>query len=809
MCKNCGQRIADLEFETSMEFSDDGTPMSGRAVMEGNSKNDAVEAILDEQIIGDELKFETDIQKMIYQSARRLFDMVGVSANVTSYMNVVQRVDAELSAQPSREDYKKLLTKGKKALDYDTLIARVIVIAIAANVLVEIQTNIPGYVVRSTVSECRAGFSGYPVGNEKDQTGIEYISCAVAAIQDNKAPWNMTGFQGVSEKKRQESILAFVNKLMDKTLTSAAVQQQIAMKRAHLKEIYGSAAYSEQLPEQIPKGFLPTPYTAEQTTEAVIVPQAASPSQLIRAWVLQAHREGKENGTYIKGNPYLEATCCLEPISEPGSFWKKKTASMAALPFKMPPRGPVRSHLGLPFRPRANPELEGVISPEVIYKIFLKVCYTGPRIGLPHQPGYTNECASCGFVYPESPYELMPIPPMSSDRGTQKAMMEAYKKDLDAIVTKGKVALETQNIKVDELAFNEVVDASHKAFNVPEQRLEAPLAGMKLFERFATIEEPFEGWKAMIEETIANLSRLTPNPDEIQIAEAYGPISNFATDILTSLQERVGEASANALKQVLESEPNELVESVRTYILIPLQRLVNGFDYTSIKVSYAFQVQNHLSQYTIDDINRDFEKHLSYLNDLSPRAKGITHAKMRWTVKHLSEILVLLKTSMRMSYIPGGTVGLPYVTTALIGGILGDFINPNTTPPETDVSFDTENRAPLQILSTCIKRLQVEGLKFTQEQIRQVINHRIELEKKRMIGKFDKLSPEDKRAELTMKQLGLGDWAVGGTKAVYMYDPEQYERERIERIEMGFGEMGTAAGQEEGYNMQQNEADDY
>ena len=62
-----------------------------------------------------------------------------------------------------------------------------------------------------------------------------------------------------------------------------------------------------------------------------------------------------------------------------------------------------------------------------------------------------------------------------------------------------------------------------------------------------------------------------------------------------------------------------------------------------------------------------------------------------------------------------------------------------------------------------------------------------------------------------MKRLGLGDWAVGGTKAIYKYDAEQYERERVQRIEMGFGEtvMGGGQGQEEGYNFQQIEADDY
>jgi len=48
------------------------------------------------------------------------------------------------------------------------------------------------------------------------------------------------------------------------------------------------------------------------------------------------------------------------------------------------------------------------------------------------------------------------------------------------------------------------------------------------------------------------------------------------------------------------------------------------------------------------------------------------------------------------------------------------------------------------------------------------------------------MSKEEKSLELVKKKLGLGDWAVGGTKAIYQYNAEQYEKDRNQRIEMGF-----------------------
>jgi hypothetical protein len=76
------------------------------------------------------------------------------------------------------------------------------------------------------------------------------------------------------------------------------------------------------------------------------------------------------------------------------------------------------------------------------------------------------------------------------------------------------------------------------------------------------------------------------------------------------------------------------------------------------------------------------------------------------------------------------------------------------------------------------------------------------------------MSKEAKTVEMLNKKLGLGKWAVGGTKAIYAYDPEQYEREKQEREAAGIFDGGNGqpiqppTGDEEGVDMEQTKEDD-
>jgi hypothetical protein len=49
----------------------------------------------------------------------------------------------------------------------------------------------------------------------------------------------------------------------------------------------------------------------------------------------------------------------------------------------------------------------------------------------------------------------------------------------------------------------------------------------------------------------------------------------------------------------------------------------------------------------------------------------------------------------------------------------------------------------------------------------------------------DKMDDDAKLVDKVNQALGLGKWAIGGSKLIYAYDAGQYEREREERIRRG------------------------
>ena len=68
-------------------------------------------------------------------------------------------------------------------------------------------------------------------------------------------------------------------------------------------------------------------------------------------------------------------------------------------------------------------------------------------------------------------------------------------------------------------------------------------------------------------------------------------------------------------------------------------------------------------------------------------------------------------------------------------------------------------------------------------------NNNTSKEKMLIISMFDRKSKEEKALELIKKKLGIGAWAVGGTNAIYLYNAQQYERDRIQRAEMGLNDF--------------------
>ena len=781
-CSNCGQSISDIDYDTSLEYDDEGRPMSGRAVL---VDKDAIFQDQLDQALGapigtpEDMQFVSETQTDVYKVTKAVAIRIGVNITEEGYRKIAARVELDLSKQPSREDYVKFQkakkAKGERTIDYDVLRSRIMVTTTAAYLLVELQTGVPAYKTRYRLPGCtKVGFSGYPVGPKEQTTGVEYISCAIAGINDNIPPWNLTGFlKEKSVAKRQVDIMKLILAAAENVLKNSDVQHDISLKNEN-KEKDATLLQDDILREAVPSGFVPEQGSHEG---AVVVAEAASEKEKGRAWILLANDAAKE-GISISGSPYMESACCYHPLQTPTAFWDEKQKSFPTFA-KDVPSGGKGSHLAVHYSARTQIQSNVVAPDSILYRVFLQVCFDGVRRGLPHEPGFDNLCPHCGFKFPAAPETLTP--------------------------EEGLTALQSQNVDTSRDRFQDLLDESHNKYSVKPNKPIELVTGVSLLEKLRALEPaPFDGWKEALANIILAVQTFGEKTEEMDIATAYGPLSNLAEEFKQDLEERLGQENGRTLERLVKQSPAALVQSLQSYFLVPFHRLRSGFHMNSLKVQKSYE----LGEGTEEDLHTILQNHLAYMDELKKRMNKNTTAKINDMKKKLAAALPLLQ-EIRTPLLPGGSIGLPYLLQAMVMGMFAECANPNNIPEESGSSSDA--RMAQQILSICLGRFRAEGMNFTQAEIQSMIAKRDEVEKMRIIGKFDRMSPEEKAAELINKRLGLGQWAVGGTDAVWKYSDAQYERERVERGEMvGLAaDAGADVGAEAGYSNEQVGEDDY
>jgi hypothetical protein len=636
--------------------------------------------------------------------------------------------------------------------------------------------------------QCKAGFSGIPIDMNEDETGIQYIGCAVASIMTDSAPWNLTGYQREPEfTKRSDNIAKLVKKFATVIIQDSSVQQQLIMKRAYLMSVYGKETLDTKLHERLPYRFLPAMLEKEET----VVTSAATPMNVIRGWMAIADKHAVENSDIVKGSPNMESSCCFIPINQPGSFWLDK--GLPDIGRKLQLDGPVGSHIAVHISPRRPPRIKVSIPDAIYYKVFLKLCFTGIRKGLPHEPGYDRVCPHCNFVFPMDPFEALESIPSSSDKRTQKELLKEYDAKSAELVQLGKVALTEQGIDINKDTFDVLLDDAHLQNRVAKVSKIRPKAGLELMQELANIQpEPYTGWRALMAQTITNVESLAEDASETEVAEVYGPLSMKTDEFMRDLQERLSEKQVTTLRMMLQQPVTHMVESVQTYFLVTFQRILCGFKPESLDIP-----KRGLGTDTIDHLKEMLKFHMNILGKLQN-----THIFVKSKLTHARDCLVavlkIIQKNIRTPYIPGGENGVPYIINSLILGILDEFGNPNITPisvSERASAVSVEARTPLIIIDACLTQFRAEALNFTDTQIQEEIERRGQLEREYFTKNKEKLSPDEARIYMIQQRLGLGKFAVG--KGIQKYDVEQAQLDAEQRTAMGINDTEFFEQQEE------------
>ena len=798
ICRNCGQAIRDIDFDNNIEFDDNGKPKSGNAVIENIDISDNLNVSL-----SSELKLNED-QEKCYVIIREIAEHVGVTLDVNGFNRVIDRTTNWVNRFLKRNDYNEKKKKQPTLPDYDIAIARNIITASATFLLLEIQTKIPSYIVRHSLVGCASpGFAGYPLDEDKNKLqGINYIACAVASIRRNEAPWNQTGFQKVKDDMiRQKGITVYMDNIIKQIISNDIIQSDINMKRKYYAErsdifIQKDVICPTFLPEQLI-------INQEEAAKDVITPEVVANMgnkgklSLVKLWIRKGHLLAKQTASLLRGSPHIETSCCLTNIEEPGIFWNN-----VELP-NLDKRTLIPNQQGhfliTTFVPRPSISLSVEPDKELYYRIFLKCCFEGPRKGHSHEPGLTNACSWCGFQFPTIPSIM----------------------DTD---TEGKGALISQNVNTNTDEFINLLDVIHDVNKViPNKMIEQ---SQNIMDEFSLLTPPpISGWNEIILETNKQFISLPHDADKGDIALAAGPISEATGYAEKIINERItSEVYKNILEEIVTLSWINFFQVIQSYFITPFQRLLTQFNSNSLFI--PVELLNDLSIMHVQDISPILDNEMSILIQKGDALKNpkfnLAKSKIRYFISQMSAILVY-KNKIRPIIVPGRDITLVYIQRILLYGPLSTLINPSDIPVATmqynmqDIQFtnpvtsigDTSMKYLLELVALTLHKFNKERLTFSDQEIKEKLAIRDEKEKANIIAQYSKLTDEERAVELMNQRLGLGKYAVGGTKVIYSYDKEYYDIERQKRVDAGITEIPGSEIQEEGYEHNQHADDDY
>jgi len=511
ICKNCGQRIQELEYDTHLEFDDEGRPLVGRNVLAAEEDEETTPGI----VFGKETKsdnpFETEAEMKLYSVARTIFERAGYAAPLETYKRVVNGTQDYLKLRvPDRAAYEKVTSmaaKGKKpaaVASYDTFFANNQVGILGAFVLLEIQTseiNVP-----FPAAGCEFSRAGFPLeGDDPTVAGrgaLAYVSCVVANIIRNDAPWNLTSWSPETQMPKRLnaaenairlslfSILCISSgKGTPAPLTNVTDTYKTLLEVARKRETAEVVKVSQT--DKLPPAFRPMPMPADPSlftevsiqnvknfqrqvnTEPVakvgrfIIERG---QQLNARLVGQFYKESKASAVIAKNSPRSDSVCCFGRLGDVarvgvgvGSLGldnlsaelEVQSAAATTLARRDPAAPNCGTHFYVPWSATTRIVDLAELDSSGYYKLFLQYCYRSVREGGVHEFNASGVCRWCRYAIPAELMDLT-VGDISAMGGSRQRLIDALNHKREEIAKDG---LRRQNIAFDEVAFRRLENA--------------------------------------------------------------------------------------------------------------------------------------------------------------------------------------------------------------------------------------------------------------------------------------------------------------------------------------------------------------
>jgi hypothetical protein len=793
ICRNCGNKVAELGYDTSLEYDDNGKPMMGRSVLvdEDAVIRDKLEELFDIPVEAqNEIVFETDDKTNAYKILLVLTDKIGVSLDGVTIKRIVDRAGPKMQVGLEK-DY----VREKGMPSFQTHKAGKQIGVVSALLLLELQCHKPNYQPAFWLEGCKPGFGGYPLlvnsnPDEPEQSvGLFYLVCAVLGINNPSFPWNSLSIR--SGDARKKFIHFHIKMEINEELTNSQTLRALELKRQYLKDVYGTSATGSHL-ENIPQGFLPHVETERDATKNAASEPTTEGARghygetvMADTWIRAVNRLAMETTPLIENTPFTETGCCKSPLMDPGFFFRDKNLPKLPKDHPLAPSYKRQTILYTPMNPRPLELFNAVPNMEVAYRLFLQICYKGDRVGLPHEIGYDNKCDWCDIEIPVRKYD--------PDRNAGNNSKANIKEKVELQEAEVKADLDRQGIPLNEDGFRKLLDVSKSRFIFQPYRTPVPLTPLEIMEHLSLLDpQPIVDvdWTSGLNTALKNLESLSVESSAAEIQAGLAPLREMLEDSMEALRPVLnisigGKTVAKIVETILNQPPSAMINILRSQFLVPAQRLATDYETTIMTIPKVYKLEEEHTKKLESMLN----DHTSYIMSLSFNEKG--KRKLEKYVEMLSSILRVLEEvrPSRLQIMSKMSDNLKYFLlkeifrVAIIGplGFLADSSMDIEEEREEEDDTPEEDDKTLKkfILEMLVKYDKNQTLAYNPEVVRDEIAKRKELEKNTFINRLDKIQDDEHRKiEKQIQRLGAkssnNDWSARGTTfgEIYKQDDE-------------------------------------
>jgi hypothetical protein len=602
ICKNCGQKISNLEFDTHLEFDDEGRPLIGRNVMLPDEE-DAYQAEEASRAAHDvKAAYITDSSKdlkrdfALYQNIKRVFEEAHILLSDELAKTLLHELKIFLGTIAPRDKYDAARKQIKTLPPYENFYDQQIVGAIGALAVIELQ-NLPVDIPIPNRA-CPYSRTGFPIDyldgvktDPIDMGAIKYITCVLGLIKSVQTPWTsvlwadasktpeernkmilqtlvsaLAGMRGVDAtfKVAKPAIPTLTDSQTKRMRAAFAARSTVLQVRVEQNGVVMEIKPSDA--DRLPSHFHPgSKYELTTASDAVkmgnaerfesnvrsaaipeIKPVVGARIQQLQQDIMYQLNEDVNTSVTNRTFPMKEVAAIglgfksAKKLSEPlRAEYDLMSQSYKYLDRRDPSRPNTGTHYYVPWLAPSSDMAEIRPDESIYYKLFFKMCAVGDNIGANHEYTYNNVCRYCSFqLHDALIYETNSEIPPSVKNINEVQAAQAGRR---------KAAVEDAcraiGVSINEISFNEL----RAVINTRKQ-----------------VAQRFETMGGNASERIAALGRFLPTTANEVLAQIIAGLQVIAVENLS------GDARyrpLNAFYRAMDAAQTQLIDTI--VILLP------------------------------------------------------------------------------------------------------------------------------------------------------------------------------------------------------------------------------------------------